>query len=121
MFERWFTLWREATADLLSPEAALQLQAKADRIAESLQLAIKFRPGQKPLAAPASKPPARSYKPYRSTPVFDQDSLPGALRRGHRPKAGPWDVIRVPVGELPLPVLPPPEVGRPPPPRPATH
>src|SRR3546814_18206009 len=81
-------------------------------MAESLQLAIKFRPGQKPLAAPASKRPARSYKPYRSTPVFDQDSLPGALRREHRTKAGTWGVIRVLVGELQLHVLDPPEVRR---------
>src|SRR3546814_18390689 len=47
MFERWLTLWRETTADLLSPEAAMQLQAKAERIAESRQLALKFSPGQK--------------------------------------------------------------------------
>lgn len=110
MFERWLTLWREITAELLSPDAASQLQAKADRIAESLQLAIQFRPGQAGLTAPASKPPARSQKPYRSTPIFDQDSLPTALRREHRTKAGIWGVIRVLEGELKFHLLDPPEV-----------
>jgi tellurite resistance-related uncharacterized protein len=38
--------------------------------------------------------------PYRTTPVFDQDSLPDALRRAHDTKAGIWGVIRVLEGEL---------------------
>jgi tellurite resistance-related uncharacterized protein len=33
--------------------------------------------------------------PYRSTPVFDQDTLPGALRARHNTRAGVWGVIRV--------------------------
>lgn len=33
--------------------------------------------------------------PYKSTPVFDQDTLPGGLRREHRTKAGVWGIIRV--------------------------
>src|SRR5690606_25401894 len=40
--------------------------------------------------------------PYRSSPVFDQRSLPAALRREHRTKAGVWAVIRVFEGELKL-------------------
>jgi tellurite resistance-related uncharacterized protein len=40
--------------------------------------------------------------PYKSTPVFDQDSLPAALRREHRTKAGVWGVIRVLEGRLRL-------------------
>ena len=40
--------------------------------------------------------------PYRSTPVFDQDSLPAALRGRHSTKAGVWGVIRVLEGELRL-------------------
>ena len=39
-------------------------------------------------------------RPYRSTPVFDQHSLPAALRADHRTKAGVWGVIRVLEGEL---------------------
>jgi tellurite resistance-related uncharacterized protein len=38
--------------------------------------------------------------PYRSTPVFDQDTLPQALRSRHSTKAGVWGVIRVIEGEL---------------------
>ena len=40
--------------------------------------------------------------PYRSTPVFDNDTLPAALRARHSTKAGVWGVIRVLVGELEL-------------------
>jgi tellurite resistance-related uncharacterized protein len=40
--------------------------------------------------------------PYRTTPVFDQDSLPAALRREHRTKAGVWGIIRVLDGQLQL-------------------
>ena len=41
-------------------------------------------------------------KPYRSTPVFDEVTLPQALRRDHSTKAGIWGVIRVLEGELRL-------------------
>jgi tellurite resistance-related uncharacterized protein len=40
--------------------------------------------------------------PYRSTPVFDETSLPAALRREHRTKPGVWGVIRVVEGALEL-------------------
>ena len=36
-----------------------------------------------------------SNRPYRSTPIFDQDSLPQALRGRHETKAGVWGLIRV--------------------------
>jgi tellurite resistance-related uncharacterized protein len=47
-------------------------------------------------------------QPYRSTPIFDQDSLPAALRGRHDTKAGVWGVIRVFEGELKLTYLDPP-------------
>ncbi len=47
--------------------------------------------------------------PYRSTPVFDQDTLPAALRARHSTKAGVWGVIRVLEGELLLTYLEPDE------------
>lgn len=100
MFERWLALWRETTTELMPPDAALALQAKATRIAESLQLAIRFRPGQ-PLPVPQPRA-ERSHKPYRSTPIFDQDSLPDALRREHRTKAGTWGAIHLLAGEIRL-------------------
>ena len=39
-------------------------------------------------------------QPYRVTPVFDQDSLPKALRNAHNTKEGVWGVIRVIEGRL---------------------
>lgn len=46
--------------------------------------------------------------PYRSTPVFDDVSLPRALRERHNTKAGVWGVIRVLEGQLKLTFLDPP-------------
>ena len=41
-------------------------------------------------------------EPYRSTPIFDETSLPAALRRDHCTKPGVWGVIRVLEGRLRL-------------------
>lgn len=38
--------------------------------------------------------------PYRSSPVFDEGTLPQALRRAHRTKEGVWGVIRILSGQL---------------------
>jgi tellurite resistance-related uncharacterized protein len=38
--------------------------------------------------------------PYKSTPVFDENTLPAGLRREHRTKAGVWGVIRMLEGRL---------------------
>lgn len=46
--------------------------------------------------------------PYRSTPVFDEVSLPAALRREHRTKPGVWGVVRVTEGTLKLCFVDPP-------------
>jgi len=43
-----------------------------------------------------------SPQPYRTTPVFDQDTLPAALRREHSTKAGVWGIIRVLEGRMRL-------------------
>ena len=40
--------------------------------------------------------------PYRSTPVFDEATLPAALRSDHSTKAGVWGMIRVIEGRLRL-------------------
>ena len=47
-------------------------------------------------------------QPYRSTPVFDETTLPAALRSRHSTKAGVWGVIRVIEGRLRLTYLDPP-------------
>lgn len=44
---------------------------------------------------------------YRPTPVFDEQTLPAALRREHRTKAGVWGMIRVLEGQLKLTCLKP--------------
>ena len=46
-------------------------------------------------------------KPYKCTPVFDQDTLPAGLRREHRTKAGVWGIIRILEGRLCYRVLDP--------------
>lgn len=43
LFDRWLALWRETTSELLTASVAAQLQAKAERIAESLKLGLFFR------------------------------------------------------------------------------
>jgi tellurite resistance-related uncharacterized protein len=55
---------------------------------------------------------ARSAAPdsYRTTPVFDEETLPAALRREHRTKPGVWGVVRVLQGELRLSFVDPPGV-----------
>ena len=47
---------------------------------------------------------------YRSTPVFDEVTLPAALRADHRTKAGTWGVITVLEGQLQLTFVEPPGV-----------
>lgn len=39
-------------------------------------------------------------KPYRTTMVFDERTLPNALRREHSTKSGVWGLVRVLQGEL---------------------
>jgi hemoglobin len=54
LFQRWLALWGETARELMAPEGAAALEAKAARIAESLQLALFFRldgqPGPRPAA-----------------------------------------------------------------------
>ena len=96
MFTRWLTMWEQTTREMLAPEAASAMQAKAHRISESLQLAIRFRTPAQRQAVEAMTPASEgASKPYRSTPVFDAETLPAALRRAHSTKPGVWGVIRV--------------------------
>lgn len=43
MFDRWLALWAQVTAEALPADIAAALQAKAERIAQSLKLALYFR------------------------------------------------------------------------------
>jgi tellurite resistance-related uncharacterized protein len=40
--------------------------------------------------------------PYKVTPIFDQDSLPVAIRTEHRTKPGTWGLLRVLEGAVTL-------------------
>ena len=46
-------------------------------------------------------------EPYKSTPVFDEFTLPAGLRREHRTKVGVWGIIRVLSGRVRFRVLDP--------------
>jgi len=41
-------------------------------------------------------------EPYKTTAVWDQDSLPQAIRKAHNTKAGTWGLLRVLEGEVRL-------------------
>lgn len=43
LFNRWLAIWRATTDELMEPAAAAGLQEKAERIAQSLQLAMFFK------------------------------------------------------------------------------
>jgi hemoglobin len=43
MFGRWLALWTQTTDEMMSRDVAAALQAKAARIAQSLDLALHFR------------------------------------------------------------------------------
>ena len=49
-FERWLALWQETAGEVFAPELAAAFRDKANRIAESLKLALFYRPGALPIA-----------------------------------------------------------------------
>jgi hemoglobin len=53
MFDRWLDLWRQTARELLAPADAKGVIGKAERIAESLKLALYFRIDRAPAAAAA--------------------------------------------------------------------
>lgn len=40
--------------------------------------------------------------PYKTTPIFDEATLPEAIRNAHSTKAGVWGLLRVLEGEVRL-------------------
>lgn len=83
-------------------------------VAREMATYISPRPGhsQHPLTTKAAEhmtdmidraerfQPLPGVAPYKTTPVFDEETLPAGLRREHRTKAGVWGVIRVLEGRL---------------------
>jgi hemoglobin len=43
-FDRWLGLWRETAGEVFAAEPAAEFQLRAERIAESLKLALFYRP-----------------------------------------------------------------------------
>jgi hemoglobin len=54
LFDRWLALWGRTARELMTADAAQALEAKAARIAESLQLAMFFRLGDPSRSCPAA-------------------------------------------------------------------
>ena len=94
LFERWLELWRMTTDELLPPQQASDLQAKASRIAGRFQ-AVIF-----PAAVKQSSPAPRALVPYRITPEFTDKTIPAPLLRGHSLKRGSFGIIRIKRGEV---------------------
>jgi hemoglobin len=55
-FARWLGLWKETASEIFAPELAAQVTAKAERIAESLKLALFFKPEALVRREPTSRP-----------------------------------------------------------------
>lgn len=55
-FERWLRLWHETAGEVFAPGAAAQFDLKAERIADSLKLALFYRPGNIPIARRSGPP-----------------------------------------------------------------
>jgi len=54
-FARWLHLWCETAAEVCPPEAAALFVAKAEMIAQSLQLGIAASRGELPPLSPAAR------------------------------------------------------------------
>ena len=55
LFDRWLALWAQTTNERTAPEVAHALQAKAARIAESLQIAMLLRLDLPPASRPGNE------------------------------------------------------------------
>jgi hemoglobin len=71
LFDRWLALWTRTTDELMAPDVAAMLQAKAARIAESLQLALFFRAED---LAPRLVPAVDHFPGLLRAPVAEQDA-----------------------------------------------
>ncbi|WP_200960732.1 DUF1971 domain-containing protein [Rhizobium sp. Root708] len=92
MFERWLTLWRATTDELLSSADASLLQAKAARIAGRFRMAM--------FTTFDEMSPVSHLRPYRTSCEFTDQSLPPVLHHEHRLDQETWAIVRVRTGEI---------------------
>lgn len=97
MFVRWLAIWRETTDEMLPAAVAQEMQIKAGRIAARLNLALTGE-----MLDLRAERPALALKPYRTTRIFDEATVPTALLENHRTKSGAWALIRVLTGRMRL-------------------
>ncbi|MEI2298816.1 DUF1971 domain-containing protein [Ensifer sp. MJa1] len=96
MFKRWLALWHKATSEALPSDIAGELQLKAARIASRLSSAL-FGPESVDLR---SVHPVPVSQPFRSTPVFNEHTIPAPLRQAHSLRPGAWAKLSVLEGVL---------------------
>ena len=56
-FERWLALWQETASEVFAPDLAAAFGFKAGRIAESLKLALFYRPAELAVRSKPATPP----------------------------------------------------------------
>lgn len=97
MFIKWLEIWRETTDELVAPEIAFEMQARAKRIASRFSIMIC---GEELPASVTSEPIPLAPTPYKISALFDEQSLPRALLTDHALKSGTWGVVRVEEGAV---------------------
>lgn len=98
-FARWLHLFSQTARERCPPDAAALFVAKAEMIAQSLQLGIAASRGELPPSPAEVRPPADA-KPYSRTPDFTEATVPPGLLKAHTTKAGAWALIHVLEGRL---------------------
>ncbi|WP_162246365.1 DUF1971 domain-containing protein [Rhizobium sp. Root1204] len=93
MFQRWLELWKLTTNELLEPQTAEQMQAKATRIASRF---VQSLFGEVSPVAVVVKPD--NPRPYKVSRYFDEHTVPLGLLHSHSLKPGTWGVVRVEEG-----------------------
>lgn len=96
MFKRWLALWQRVTIDTLPADVAAELQLKATRVATRLSGALFGSEGPNFFSVRSSKPAL----PYKSTPIFDESSIPEPLLRSYELRPGTWVKLTVLAGSL---------------------
>ncbi|SSW63056.1 DUF1971 domain-containing protein [Achromobacter agilis] len=96
LFQRWLALFHGVTAGLGRPALQAQADAMAERIAAKLWSVWQHRQSLPRLP----DAPPEGLQPYRESPVFTPDNLPGALRSAHTTKNGTWGLLKVHAGVL---------------------